>query len=252
MTAMVLAAGLGTRLGPLTSGRPKALVRVAGHTLLEITLARLRSFGIRDVIVNAHHYADMIVDYLAANQNFGMHIEVSRETELLDTGGGLKNAAHFFLDSGAGEDEPFLLHNVDVLSDIDLAGMVAFHTAHAALATLAVQHRASSRQLLFDSGGQLRGRRIRGTDEGPGTPADSAQPLEPIAFSGIHVLSPRIFAKMAEQGTFSIVDAYLRLAAQGETIVAFRAEGSYWRDLGRPGSIADAERDLASGKFSIG
>ncbi len=246
---MVLAAGLGTRLGPLTSDRPKALVTVAGRTLLEITLARLRKFGIDEVIINIHHHAGMIVDYLDAHHSFGMRIEVSREDELLDTGGGLKKAAHFFLHSGSGPEEPFLLHNVDVLSTIDLARMVALHTAQAALATLAVQQRASSRQLLFDSSGQLRGRRIHGADEGLATPA---QPLDALAFSGIHVLSPRIFAAMSEQGTFSIVNAYLRLAAGGEKIVAFRADAAYWRDLGRPESILEAERDLASGKFSIG
>ena len=113
MKAMVLAAGLGTRLRPLTNDRPKALVAVAGRTLLEITLRRLRAFGVSEVIVNAHHHAEMIVDYLKANNNFGMQIEVSCEDKLLDTGGGLKKAAHFFSDS---PQEPFILHNVDVLS----------------------------------------------------------------------------------------------------------------------------------------
>ena len=253
---MILAAGLGTRLRPLTDDRPKALVTVAGRTLLEIALLRLRAFGIREVIVNAHHYAEMIVDYLDANQNFGMSIAVSREDELLDTGGGLKKAAHFFLASGTSSEEPFLLHNVDVISNLDLARMVRFHTAQAALTTLAVQHRASSRQLLFDPRGQLRGRRIGSANNAPAAPAQTAQPLEsqpldPLAFSGIHVLSPQIFAKMSEQGTFSIVDAYLRLAAQGEKIVAFRADDCYWRDLGRPENILEAERDLADGKFSV-
>ena len=249
MKAMILAAGLGTRLRPLTCDRPKALVTVAGRTLLEIALCRLRAFGISEVIVNTHHYAEMILAYLEANSNFGMNIEISREEILLDTGGGLKNAAHFFLDSIQDFQEPFILHNVDVLSTIDLARMVQFHTAHSALATLAVEQRASSRQLLFDERGQLRGRSTRDTDEGSAT---TALPLEPLAFSGIHVVSPRIFARLTEQGTFSIVDAYLRLASQGETIAAFRAVGCYWRDLGRPQSLAEAERDLASGQFSIG
>ena len=123
MKAMILAAGLGTRLRPLTDDRPKALVTLAGRTLLQITLERLRSFGVNEVIVNTHHYADMILEYLAANQNFGIRIEVSREEVLLDTGGGLKNAALFFLDStGRSQDkadEPFILHNVDVISTID-------------------------------------------------------------------------------------------------------------------------------------
>ena len=158
MKAMVLAAGLGTRLRPLTDDRPKALVEIDGRTLLEIALERLRTFGVTDVIVNVHHFADMIVEYLAARQNFGMHIEISREDVLLDTGGGLKKAAWFFLEDM--DDEPFLLHNVDVLSNIDLARMVQFHNEHDALATLAVQERQSSRYLLFDEQGQLCGRRF--------------------------------------------------------------------------------------------
>src|SRR5215471_16897494 len=120
MRAMVLAAGLGTRLKPLTDDRPKALVEICGRTLLEITLCRLRDAGFTDVIVNVHHFAGMVVDYLKAKSNFGMRIEISPEDILLDTGGGLKKAAWFFLDDSDRFDEPFLLHNVDVLSTIDL------------------------------------------------------------------------------------------------------------------------------------
>src|SRR5467141_1756466 len=159
MKAMILAAGLGTRLRPLTNDRPKALVEVAGRTLLEITLARLRAFGVSEVIVNLHHIADMAVAYLKAHDNFGMRIEVSREELLLDTGGGLKKAAWFFLEDSGRADEPFLLHNVDVISTIDFAQMVQAHKANQALATLAVQKRESSRQLLFDEHQQLCGRR---------------------------------------------------------------------------------------------
>jgi len=136
MKAMVLAAGLGTRLRPLTADRPKALVEINGRTLLQITLARLRSFGVNEAIVNVHHFADTITDYLAANQSFGIRIEVSREDELLDTGGGLKKAGWFFLEDC--RDEPFILHNVDVISDIDLAQMLQSHNEHHALVTLAV------------------------------------------------------------------------------------------------------------------
>src|ERR1700716_1061052 len=137
MKAMILAAGLGTRLRPLTDNHPKALVEIAGRTLLEITLARLRTFGIREVIVNVHHFADQIVDYLKANANFGMRIEISREEVLLDTGGGLKKAAWFFLEDATSADEPFLLHNVDVISTIDFSSMVRLHGANQVLATLA-------------------------------------------------------------------------------------------------------------------
>jgi mannose-1-phosphate guanylyltransferase len=244
MKAMVLAAGLGTRLRPLTYDRPKALVEIEGRNLLEITLMRLRDYGVREVIMNVHHFGDMVVDYLAAKQNFGMRIEVSREDVLLDTGGGLKQAAWFFLES-ADRDEPFLLHNVDVLSTIDLAGMVRFHSEHQALATLAVQERKSSRQLLFDANGLLCGRRFEHEDR-----TELARPsgdLRTLAFCGIHVISPRLLAMMSEDGAFSIIETYLRLAARGERIVAFRADGAYWQDLGTVGSLEQAETDFRRG-----
>ena len=247
MKAMVFAAGLGTRLRPLTDDCPKALVTVAGRTLLELTLSRLRIFGVSEVILNIHHFADKIVDYLHAHQNFGMRIEVSREEILLDTGGGLKKAAWFFLEAGKSAREPFIVHNVDVLSTIDLARMVRFHVEHNALATLAVQQRNSSRYLLFDEQGQLCGRRIGRDAENEW--AVSARPVLSLAFSGIHVLSPRILSNLLEEGAFSIIPAYLHLAAQGEAILAFRADESYWRDLGRPEDLAEAARDLANGKY---
>src|SRR5271165_4774446 len=159
MRAMILAAGLGTRLRPLTDDRPKALVEIAGHTLLEITLSRLRAFGIGEVIVNVHHFAELVLQYLQAHDNFGMHIEVSREDVLLDTGGGLKKAAYFFLENSSGFERPFILHNVDVISTIDFRRMLQFHTENEALVTLAVQDRETSRYLLFDEQLQLCGRR---------------------------------------------------------------------------------------------
>ena len=222
MKAMVLAAGLGTRLRPLTDNRPKALVEVAGRTLLEITLARLRTFNVQEVIINTHHYAERVADYLQANHNFGMRLEVSNEKILLDTGGGLKKAAHFFLGPDGTADEPFLLHNVDVMSTIDLQSIARFHREHHALATLAVQDRKTSRYLLFDKDGQLCGRR-KGRDESDEL-VGRAQAAQALAFSGIHIISPQIFAKMTEEGVFSIVDAYLHLASLGEKIVAFRAD----------------------------
>ena len=240
---MVLAAGLGTRLRPLTDDRPKALVELSGRTLLEITLMRLRAFGIREVIINAHHFADMLVEYLRAHQNFGMRIEVSREDELLDTGGGLKHAAHFFLDS----DEPFLVHNVDVLSTIDFAEMHLFHRKHKALATLAVQDRPTSRYLLFDRDGRLCGRRA-GLHGAP----ELARPVEEpraLAFSGIHILSTGIFSLLEEEGIFSVIPAYLRLAAENQPIFAFPADRFYWRDLGRPENIAQAADEIARGYY---
>jgi len=289
MKAMILAAGLGTRLRPLTDNRPKALVELSGRTLLEITLSRLRSFGVTEVIVNVHHFADMVLNYLKSNKNFGMRIEISREDVLLDTGGGLKKAAWFFLedstrrysksDDSNQSDEPLLLHNVDVISTIDLRRMLQFHNENRAFATLAVQARETSRPLLFDDHLQLRGRRIghdhatelvrrdlvgtlqEGTAEpvptlsgavpknykNPGAlapEAKSSQPLQALAFSGIHVISPRLLPMLTEEGIFSIIPSYLRLAAQGEKILAFRADQYYWRDLGRPADLAQAALDL--------
>jgi len=305
MKAMILAAGLGTRLRPLTDTHPKALVEINGRTLLEITLVRLHSFGINEVIINVHHFADMVVDYLKSRKNFGMRLEISREDDLLlDTGGGLKKAAWFFLGDASRQgttpvvpkrtgntralapEEPFLLHNVDVISNIDLRRMLQFHNEHCALATLAVQSRESSRLLLFNDRLQLAGR--AGSTATPGcasqnaaTPDPSAaefprrrlQPprnasqakgasapeapkpvatrhsrlLEPFAFSGIHVISSRLLAMLTEQGVFSIIDAYLRLAAQGEKILAFRADEYYWRDLGRPSDLSQATEDVKKG-----
>jgi NDP-sugar pyrophosphorylase family protein len=241
MRAMVLAAGLGTRLRPLTDNRPKALVEVGGRTLLEITLARLNSFGIREVIINVHHFADMIVDYLKANKDFGMRIEVSREDDvLLDTGGGLKEAAYFLENSGAAE-EPFVLHNVDVISTIDLHRMAQFHSENHALATLAVQDRPTSRYLLFDEQLQLCGRKS-GRDGQAELVRNSSHP-KALAFSGIHVIRPRLFSLMTEEGVFSIIAPYLRLAAQGEKIIAFRSDEYQWRDLGRLDDVMQADQD---------
>jgi NDP-sugar pyrophosphorylase family protein len=265
---MVLAAGLGTRLRPLTNDRPKALVEINGRTLLEITIARLQTFGVTEIIVNVHHHADMIIGYLKSKNNFGLRIEVSREEILLDTGGGLKKAAWFFLESPAQLDEPFLLHNVDVISTIDLAAMLEFHKTHSALATLAVQNRETSRYLLFNDQLQLAGRRS-GSDGPPelalsstGTPACAAQPtpqlapstatvsLHALAFSGIHAISPRLLPMLTEEGIFSIIPAYLRIAAQSQNILAFRADQFYWRDLGRPADLAQAAADFEQQRYT--
>jgi NDP-sugar pyrophosphorylase family protein len=215
MKAMILAAGLGTRLRPLTNDRPKPLVEFEGKTLLERVIDRLKAFGIRDVIINVHHFATMVVEYLEANQGFGINIAVSREQTLLDTGGGLKQAAWFF------DNEPFLVHNVDVFSNIDFQRMLEFHRRNEAVATLAVHDRRTSRYLLFDDRLQLCGRS-----------ADPSESPKSLAFSGIHIVSPRLFKLLSEEGAFSIINAYLRLAAAGERVAGFPADAYQWRDLG--------------------
>src|SRR5882757_949436 len=274
MKAMILAAGLGTRLRPLTDNIPKALVELNGRTLLEITIDRLKSFGVTEIIVNVHHHAEKVAAFLKSKNNFGIRIELSREDGLLlDTGGGLKKAAWFFQEENS--DEPFLLHNVDVLTTIDFRQMLAAHKKSSALATLAVQERPSSRQLLFDQNNLLAGRRINNVDTlasspnsapgSVGTPAcvpvaqaeshptsnllaAAHHPLptahHPLAFSGIHVISPRLLPLITESGVFSIIDTYLRLASSNEKISAFRADKYYWRDLGRPEDLQQASIDL--------
>lgn len=242
MKAMILAAGLGTRLRPLTDSRPKALVEVAGRTLLEVTLSRLRAVGVGEVIINVHHHAAMILEYLRSNHDFGMHIEVSREEVLLDTGGGLKKAAYFFLGDSDDSGKPFILHNVDVISTIDLPRMMQFHIEHQALATLAVQDRQTSRYLLFDEQLELCGRRS-GSDQKTESVRRSNQ-AHAFAFSGIHVISPRLLTMMTEEGVFSVINSYMRLAAHGQKILAFRADEYYWRDLGRLENVIQATKDL--------
>jgi NDP-sugar pyrophosphorylase family protein len=239
---MILAAGLGTRLRPLTENRPKALVEVGGRALLEITLARMRSFGITDVIVNTHHFADMVREYLKRNNNFGMNIAISHEEVLLDTGGGLKKAAYFFLERLTNSEEPFLLHNVDVISTIDFRQMLQFHVGHRAVATLAVQERKTSRYLLFQQDSELCGRRSE-----PESTVELVRPsqnVQALAFCGIHVISPRFLSMMTEDGTFSIIISYLRLAGLGQKILGFRADEYYWRDVGTPENVAQAAQDL--------
>jgi len=242
MKAMVFAAGLGTRLRPLTNDRPKALVELNGRPLIEITLARLKELGISHVVINAHHFADKLTGYLAANKNFGMQIDISHEKDLLDTGGGLKHAAHFFLEKNSDPDEPILVHNVDVISTIDLARMEEAHRGGKAIATLAVQKRTTSRYLLFDEHRHLCGRRL-----GREATAEMVRPsrrIESLAFCGIHIISPRLLTKLTEDGVFSIINSYLRLAGRAETIRAFRADEYNWRDVGRLEDLQKAAQDL--------
>jgi len=250
MKAIILAAGLGTRLRPLTNDRPKALVEINGRTLLEIALSRLRAIGVSEVIINVHHFADVLTRYLAANNNFGMHIEISREDQLLDTGGGLKKAANFFLRDAA--ERPFLLHNVDVLSTIDLGEMLRILHQDDALAVLAVRNRSSSRYLLFDQGSELVGRRIAKDNAAPET--ELVRPVgnpEALAFCGIQAISPRLLKLMTETGVFSIIHTYLRLAGSGQKILAFRADDYYWRDLGRAEHLLEAARDINNGTLDL-
>jgi len=230
---MIFAAGLGTRLRPLTNDKPKALVEVAGMPLLEIALRRLKWFGIDEVMVNVHHFAGQVEQFLEGMEGLGMKITISNErAQLLNTGGGLKKARWFFKGK-----EPFLLQNVDVLSSLDLKALYESHRRSGALATLAVRDRDTSRYLLFDEDWQLVGWRNRHSGaERWSRPQQNARPL---AFSGIQILSPAIFDYFPEAAVFSTIDLYLE-AAKKELILAYPHDKDLWLDVGKPPALERA------------
>jgi len=238
MKAMILAAGMGSRLRPLTDTCPKALIDINGVPMLEIVLRRLIKAGCREVVVNVFHLADMIVEFLQRRKNFGIHIEIAREMTLLDTGGGLKNVAAIFDDG-----QPFFLHNVDVLSDIDLNRLYRYHLENAAFATLAVQARQTSRYFLFDTNDTLCGWESVDDNKKLLTKAPAGE-ITRFAFNGIHVVAPEIFSHMHETGAFSINQTYLRLAGAGEKILAFHMDEYYWRDIGRLEKLEEIRREV--------
>ena len=235
MKAIIFAAGLGTRLKPLTDNVPKALVKVKGKTLLEIQISKLKSQGFDDIIVNVHHFSNKIIDFLNENKNFGIKIAISDESGmLLDTGGGLKKAFWFFNDNN-----PFVAINVDILSDINLKNILKFHNSSKALVTLAVSERETSRYFLFNENNLLTGWRNFKTKEEIISRNDFIN-LKNYAFSGIQVVSPNIFNLINEDGKFSITNMYLRLCKENKSI-AFPHNNDFWLDLGTPESINKAE-----------
>lgn len=236
LRAMIFAAGLGTRLRPLTDDRPKALVEIEGMPLLDIQLQRLRSFGFQEVTVNVHHFADMVEQHLRS-RDYGMTIHISDERDLLrDTGGGLLHAQGFFPG-----DAPIFICNVDVLSDIDPLALLLRHVDAGAWATLVLRERPSDRYLVFDALLHLCGWENRSTGETKGSiPADGRA----FAFSGIQVISPALFAHIAQRGVFSIIDTYLSLAATG-MIRGWQDKDGVWMDVGKPA-------ELEAGKALLG
>ena len=227
MKAMILAAGRGTRLRPLTDTRPKALAEVNGRPLLAHVLGRLVAAGVTEVIINLHHLGTQIPPFLEQHGCFGVgRVAYSEEPVLLGTGGGLKQAGWFFDDG-----QPFLVHNVDVLSDIDLGALWRSQRDSGALASLAVMERPTSRPLFFDADGRLCGRRR--ADGGEQRVRAPRGAVTALGFAGIHAISPAILGKMTEAGAFPLTDAYLRLAGAGEVIRAHRVDGARWRDCGR-------------------
>ena len=241
---MVFAAGVGSRLRPLTNRVPKALIEIGGRPLLELVLERLVRCGVDFAVVNVHHEPNQIEEFLRTGR-IKIQVAVSREPELLDTGGGLKHAAPLL--AGA---EPFFIHNVDVVSAIDLGALYSQHVGSDALATLAVQPRPTGRALLFHRDG-----RLSGWEESPGGRREWAGPpssdVERLGFCGIHVASPALLGRLSEFGAFPIVSAYLRLAGEGAHIRAFRADGVFWSDVGNAEKL-EAVRKSAAARGEIG
>jgi MurNAc alpha-1-phosphate uridylyltransferase len=232
---MILAAGLGTRFKPWTDRHPKALAPVNGKSLLQRNIEYLRKYGIGEVVVNVHHFADQIIEALTANNGWGCRFSISDETGgVLETGGGLKKARPFL------EGAPFVLMNVDILTDMDLPAMIADHFRHRPLATLAVTDRSTSRYFLFDDRDELCGWRNAATGQERMARPIGVVPVQK-AFSGIHVIDPAIFPLITREGKFSMVDLYLDLAA-GHTIRGHDHSRSRLIDVGKPESAEQAAR----------
>ena len=233
MKAMIFAAGLGTRLKPFTDNHPKALAVVNGKPLLQRNIEYLKSFGIEEIVINVHHFADQIIEFLEENNYFGIEITISDETDqVLETGGGLVKAKANF-------EEDFLVMNVDILTDLNLADFIKAHQENKALVTLAVSDRNSSRKLFFNEKNELKGWRNLKTEEEIKA-VDSLDNCKDLAFSGIHVISPSLFDKITEKGKFSIMKVYMDLM-QTESIIGFDHSGGILIDVGRPESVLEAE-----------
>ncbi|MCQ2313372.1 MAG: nucleotidyltransferase family protein [Paludibacteraceae bacterium] len=260
MKAMIFAAGLGTRLKPLTNDRPKALVELNGKTLLQWQIEKLKNAGITDIIVNVHHFANLIIDYLRENNNFGCNITISDERDLLlDTGGGLKRveSLEFRVESSSKAEsleligEPILALNVDILSNIDIRALVAAYEQDG-ISRLVVSDRKTSRYLLFDKKQQLIGwtnvttGEVRPQTMSAERPADAAVP-ERLAFSGMQILSPRVCARLINRSeeVFSLIDFYLDIC-QKEILQAYVPEDYKMFDVGKFEHLSEAQAFAAS------
>jgi NDP-sugar pyrophosphorylase family protein len=245
MKAMILAAGLGTRLKPLTNTVPKAMVSLAGNPLLFYTIEKLIAAGVTQIIINVHHFPEVIIEYVKKNRMFGIEIVFSKEETLLDIGGAVKKTSWFFNDG-----QPFILHNVDVLSGIDLQAMLTYHRQKNSLVTLAVRQRKTSRYFLFDQENQLIGWQSLETGETELVGETSQNPKN-LSFMGIHILSPEIFPLLPGKNIFSIIKTYLDLAKKGKKIIAYRNDEEFWIDLGSKKNLQQAEEYLLSIKNLI-
>ena len=238
MKALIFAAGLGTRLKPITDNLPKALVPIAGKPLLEHVILKLKTSGFDEILINVHHFPDQIIDFIKRNNNFDIRIEISDERELLlDTGGGIKKAAAFFDDN-----QPFLVHNVDILSTVNLNELYHQHHRSNPLATLVVSRRDTFRYLLFDDDLRLRGWINEKTGETKPVGFKHPERYAKFAFSGIQVLSPQVFKLMETYPEkFPIMDFYLENAKQN-SILSYVPADYKMIDVGKLNVLKEAEK----------
>lgn len=238
MIAMILAAGLGTRLGEMTKDRPKALVELSGKPLLEILITKLKKNGIENIVINVHHFSNQIVDFLNKNNNFGINIKISDETSLLlDTAGGIKKAESLFLGY-----ENILVHNVDVISDINLNKFIDSHRNNKSLASLAIRKRKTSRYFLFDKNNILSGWRNNQLNNEIIT-RPSEEYFE-FGFSGVHIINKKVLEFLDDSKPNSITNSYIELSKKYK-ISGFVQNSGYWFDLGKPENIIEAEKVIS-------
>ena len=228
MKAIIFAAGLGSRLKPLTDNTPKALLKVRSKPLLAHAIEKLQQSGVTEIIINVHHLAEQIIEYLKHVQYQGITFSISDERDLLlDTGGGLKKAAHFFNDN-----QPFFAYNADILTEMNLSEMMHFHRKQNVLATLAVSNRNTARYLLFDENKRLKGWTNMKTGEVIPQNIDIKQ-FQKRAFSGIHIINPKLLSLLDKTGNFPIIPEYLRLCTE-HLIAGYDHTGCCWKDMGKP------------------
>ena len=239
MKALILAAGTGTRLKPHTDNVPKALIRIGNYTLLEIVIRRLAGAAIKSLVINVHHFPEQIIDFLRSNSNFGLDISISDESgELLDTGGAIKKASAFFHG-----DDPVLVHNIDILSNLDIQALTSYHEEKGALVTLAVKERPTSRSLIVDASGRLCGWEFPDKKLSILT-RNNRKGLKTTAFSGVYVFSVKLFEKFPEEAVFGFIPWILDLASS-EKILTWDQSPAFWFEAGRLDSIALATRSLS-------
>jgi NDP-sugar pyrophosphorylase family protein len=234
MKAMILAAGLGTRLRPLTNKKPKALMPVVNKPMIKRIIEYLKGYGTEGIVVNTHHHYEQIIDYLDEGKPFGFKIDVRVEPEILGTGGGIKNTEGFW------DDDPFIVINSDILTDIDLGNAYETHRVSKAVVTLILHDREPYNQISIDHSGKV---------------TDIASSNDPgrLAFTGIHIMSPEMLSHIPKRGFSNIIDCYLNLIHSGREIRYYITEGHYWSDIGTVNSYKQVNKDfLDHTRFSIG